>query len=364
MVNPHVVPNFLSFLTFSGASMNRPFRLSAALVAAFMAIIVSACGKKAEAPPIADLDTYEDKSMNFSIKFPKNWKAAVEAGKRAEYYSDDKIMQRFREYNESEITGAKMVIMANKLEGPVSLDSIIEATKIFQDASVYAAPEKVQIDGVEATRLKYAYKYGDGEFKGERYFAMKDSTAMTIIEFESFGGTFDQLHPKFEEMLKSVKLAYYKAVVKDTTGGKPAEVFKPAEGFASFDGKNFSIQYPTNFSGKSTGGGLETVEFKGIGGPADCIMNVTVTDASKQNNLDRIIEQNKKLYKASASSPAKLGGETAAFIEDSPVKDVRRRTYFAVKGNKLYKVTLQWFKPEQEIFLPTFEKCLGSISLK
>jgi hypothetical protein len=43
---------------------------------------------------------------------------------------------------------------------------------------------------------------------------------------------------------------------------------------------------------------------------------------------------------------------------------VRRRTYFAVKGNKLYKVTLQWFKPEQEIFLPTFEKCLGSISLK
>ena len=43
---------------------------------------------------------------------------------------------------------------------------------------------------------------------------MKDSTTMTIIEFESFGGTFDQLHPKFEEMLKSVKLAYYKAVVR------------------------------------------------------------------------------------------------------------------------------------------------------
>ena len=45
--------------------------------------------------------------MNFSIKFPKNWKAAVGLRKRAEYYSDDKIMQRFREYNESEITGAK-----------------------------------------------------------------------------------------------------------------------------------------------------------------------------------------------------------------------------------------------------------------
>ncbi len=344
--------------------MKRPFRLGMALVAASMAIIVSACGKKAEVPPIADLDTYEDKSMNFSIKFPKNWKGAVEAGKRAEYYSADNIMQRFREYNESEITGAKMAIIANKLEGAPNLDSIIDATKIFQDASVYSTPEKVQLDGVEATRIKYAYKYADGEFKGERYFAMKDSTAVTIIEFESFGGTFDQLHPKFEEMLKSVKLAYYKPVVKDTTGGKPAEVFKPAESLASFDGKNFSMQYPTNFSGKNMGGGLETVQFQGIGGPADCIINVTVTDASKQNNLDRIVEQNKKLYKAASSSAAKLGGETAAFIEDMPVKDVRRRTYFAVKGNKLFKVTLQWFKPEQEIFLPTFEKCLGSVSLK
>ncbi len=344
--------------------MKRSFRLDLVLVAFAMAITMSACAKKAEVPAIADLDTYEDKSMNFSIKFPKNWKAAVEAGKRAEYYSDDKIMQRFREYNESEITGAKMTIFANKLEGPVNLDSVIEGTKIFQDASVYSAPEKVQIDGVEATRIKYAYKYGDGEFKGERYFAMKDSTAMTIIEFESFGGTFDQLHPKFEEMLKSVKLAYYKAVVRDTTGGKPAEVFKPSETMASFDGKNFSLQYPNNFSGKSAGGGLETVEFKGIGGPADCIINVTVTDASKQNNLDRIVEQNKKLYKASASSPAKVGGETGAFIEDSPVKDVRRRTYFAVKGSKLYKVTLQWYKPEQEIFLPSFEKSFASLTLK
>ena len=109
---------------------------------------------------------------------------------------------------------------------------------------------------------------------------------------------------------------------------------------------------------------METVEFKGIGGPADCIINVTVTDASKQNNLDRIVEQNKKLYKASASSPAKVGGETGAFIEDSPVKDVRRRTYFAVKGSKLYKVTLQWYKPEQEIFLPSFEKSFASLTLK
>ncbi|MCS6809122.1 MAG: PsbP-related protein, partial [Bacteroidota bacterium] len=355
------IPFSLFFSPFSGVSMNRRY-LFCLGIASVVAIVVGACSKKAEAPPITELDTYEDKIMNFSIKFPKNWKGAVEAGKRAEYYSSENIMQRFREYNESDITGAKIAIMAYKLDGQPNLDSIIDATKIFQDASVYSTPEKVQLDGVEATRIRYAYTYPDGEFKGERYFAMKDSTAVTVIEFESFGGTFDALHPKFEEILQSVKLAYYKPVVRDTTAAP--EVFKPSESLTTYDGKYFSMQYPTNFSGKSMGGGLETIQFQGIGGPVDCIMNVTVTDASKQNNLDRIVEQNKKLYKATSSSPAKLGGETAAFIEDSPVKDIRRRTYFAVKDNKLYRVTLQWYKPEQEFFLPTFEKCLASISLK
>jgi hypothetical protein len=344
--------------------MKSAFRFGTMLTAFSAVLMIISCGKKVEPPPIGELDTYEDKSMNFSIKFPKGWKSAIEVGKRAEYYSTEQIMMRFRTYDESEATGAKVVIIANKPEGSVNMDSVINATKIFEDPSVYSPVEDVTIDGVQGKRLKYAYKYGDGEFKGERYFAMKDSTAVTMIEFESFGGTFDALHPKFEEMLKSVKLAYAKpAVVKDTTGGKPAETFKPSDALSTFEGKNFSMSYPTNFSGKPAGGGLEAIQFQGIGGPSDCIVNVTVTDATKQSNLDRIIEQNKKLYKAESSTPAQVGGIAGAYIEDTPVKDVRRRTYFAVKGNKLYKVTLQWFKPEQEFFLPTFEKCFASLKL-
>jgi hypothetical protein len=353
----------LFYCFFKGAAMQRSFRFAMALLVLGVAVFVGACNKKAEVPAVGELETYEDKSMNFAIKYPNNWKAGVDPGKRAEYYSNEQIMQRFREYDESQITGAKMAIIVNRLEGPVSMDSVIDATKIFQDASVYSAPDKVTIDGVEAIRLPYSYQYGDGEFKGERYFAMKDSTALTIIEFESFGGTFDDLKPTFNQILQSVKLAYYQAPAP-TDSTQPAETFKPSESFATYEGKNFSMQYPTNFSGKVMGGNLETIEFKGIGGPADCIINVTVSDASDQNNLSRIVEQNKKLYKAASSSPATLGGVEAAFIEDTPVKDVRRRTYFAVKSNKLYKVTLQWYKPEQDIFLSVFEKCYASIGLK
>jgi hypothetical protein len=354
--------HFFNSLSFRSI-MKFAVRFCTVLTMFSIVLFLTNCGKKVDPPAIGELDTYEDRSMNFSIKFPKGWKAAIEPGKRAEYYSNEQIMNRFRSYDESEATGAKVVIIANKPEGPVTMDSIITASKIFEDPSVYAPVEDVTIDGTKGKLLKYAYKYGDGEFRGERYFAMKDSTAVTIIEFESFSGTFDAIRPKFDEMLKSVKLAYAKPIVRDTVSGKPAETFKPADALSTFEGKNFSMSYPTNFSGKPKGGGLESVQFQGIGGPSDCIMNVTVTDASKQNNLDRIIDQNKKLYKAESSSPAQVGGTAGAYIEDTPVKDVRRRTYFAVKGNKLYKVTLQWFKPEQEFFLPTFEKCFASLKV-
>lgn len=349
--------------------MTRSFRFAPAFTKAFIALgamlTIASCTKKVEVPPITGLDTYDDKVANFSLQYPKNWKATQEAGKSVAYYSNEQILERFNgnnAYGEMEISGAKIGVTITKLEAPLTnLDSVINNTKIFEDPTIYAPLQDVTLDGVKAKRLSYAVKYEDGEFKGERYFAMKDSTALTIIEFEAFGGSFDQLHPKFEEILKSTKLAYFKPVTRDTTGGKPAEPFKASETLAPYDGSGFSISYPNNFSAKNVGGGTQ---FQGIGGPSDCIINISVADASKQGNLTSIINQNKKLYKAESSTNTKLDGNDAAYIEDSPVKDVRRRTYFSVKGGKLYKVTLQWFKPEQEFFLPVFEKSLASFKFK
>lgn len=349
--------------------MTRSFRFAPALgkvlLAAGAVCTIAACSKKVEVPPITGLDTYDDKVANFSIQYPKNWKAAQEAGKSVTYYSNDQILERFNgnnAYGEMEISGAKMGVTVTKLEAPLSnLDSVITNSKIFEDPTIYAPLQEVQLDGVKAKKLSYAVKYEDGEFKGEKYFALKDSTALTIIEFEAFGGSFDQLKPRFDEVLKAVKLAYFKPVVRDTAGGKPAEVFKASETLASYDGAGFSISYPNNFSAKNVGGGTQ---FQGIGGPSDCIINVSVADASKQGNLTSIINQNKKLYKAESSTNTKLDGNDAAYIEDTPVKDVRRRTYFSVKGGKLYKVTLQWFKPEQEFYLPVFEKSLAAFKFK
>jgi hypothetical protein len=349
-------------------TMNKRYTSTAlvAVLAVSALLTLGSCGKKAaEAPPINGLEMYEDKVLSFGMKIPKGWKASTKPGELATYYSSEQVAQRFVDYKDAEMAGAQVVILANKTTGPVSIDSILEASKIFTDASAYKPLEVVKIGGKDGKKLAYEVEYSDGKFKGETYAAMQDSTAVTIIKFEAFGGTFDALHPQFEEMLASAKLGFVKPVEKkDTVAGKP-EPFKASETLAPYAGaSNFAIQIPDNFSGNKKGGGIESVEFKGIGGPADCIIRVDVTDASKQGNLEKIVNQNKAAYKGANPTSTTLDGEKAFLLEDTPVKDVRRKTYFALKGAKLYRVTVQWFQPEKEYVLPMFEKAFATFKFK
>jgi hypothetical protein len=43
---------------------------------------------------------------------------------------------------------------------------------------------------------------------------------------------------------------------------------------------------------------------------------------------------------------------------------VERRFYFLVKADKVYRVTMDWFKPQREQYLTTYEKVIQSIKIK
>ena len=45
------------------------------------------------------------------------------------------------------------------------------------------------------------------------------------------------------------------------------------------------------------------------------------------------------------------------------MRDVNSRVYFAIKGDKMYRVTLNWFVPKQAIYLPVFENCLRTLKI-
>ena len=71
-----------------------------------------------------------------------------------------------------------------------TLYQIVADSKEFT-AESYTAPEKATLGGVSGTKLSCSFDLGDGKFQSEKYFAMKDSMYVTVLELSAFGGTFD-----------------------------------------------------------------------------------------------------------------------------------------------------------------------------
>jgi hypothetical protein len=137
----------------AGTSGKTLLLVSSILASGFLSL--QSCSKKAEAPAITSLEAYQDKSLGFGIKAPKNWKASTKPGELATYYSSEQVAQRFVDYKDAEVAGAQVAILANKLTGPTSLDSMLNLGKIFAEESAYKPIEDVTIAGVKGRKLSY-----------------------------------------------------------------------------------------------------------------------------------------------------------------------------------------------------------------
>lgn len=328
------------------------------------AVLIGCSAKKAEPVAVNGLEMYKDESLAFGIKYPSNWKLRKQAGAQAVVFSEETAADRFNKYDAEGMAGAKIAITAMKADGK-TLDQIVADSKEFE-ATVYTAPEKVTLGGAPGTKLAYSFDLADGKYQGEKYFAMKDSMYVTVVEFGAFGGTFDAYRKSFDEILASVELAVApapKEVKRDTVIAK-SEPAPPSEPMRSITGNGFSINVPGNFSGARTTvkGTLASASY--VGDRLDCTIQVDVFDASKQQNLDKIVADNKARYKASNANATTIGGAKAFSINYSFVKDVSSRVYFTIKGDKMFRITLNWFKPAESVYLPVFEKSVASFKFQ
>lgn len=327
------------------------------------AVLIGCSAKKAEPVAVNGLEMYKDESLAFGIKYPSNWKLRKQAGAQAVVFSEETAADRFNKYDAEGMAGAKIAITAMKADGK-TLDQIVADSKEFE-ATVYTAPEKVTLGGAPGTKLAYSFDLADGKYQGEKYFAMKDSIYVTVVEFGAFGGTFDAYRKSFDEILASVELAVApapKEVKRDTTIIKKEE--PPSETMRNITGNGFSINIPDNYAGTRTTnkGTLSSVSY--IGDRRDCFIQVDVFDASKQQNLDKIVADNKARYKATNANATTIGGTKAFSMNYSIVKDVSSRVYFTIKGDKMFRITLNWFKPSESVYLPVFEKSVASFKFQ
>ena len=328
----------------------------------FICIILWNCTPKAEPEEITGMTTYEDIALKFSIKHPQNWILQTIPGSRLIVYSSKGAKDRFIQYDAEGKAGARIDIYAKKFDTGKTMEDFMASTKLF-DKKIYSKPIKVKLDGVDAVKQTYSFELTDGKLDGEVYYATKDGKYVTALFFEAFGGTLQGYKKYFDEILASVKIAVEPQERKSDTVKVEAE--PPSQNLTTRGGDGYTISMPENFT-STTGKVKDALGSRNYIGDrrADCNIQVDVIDASKQQNLKKIVDDNKAKYGNSNPSATSLGGQSAYVFSYSPGRNVQSRVFFVVKGNKLFRITMNWFKGEEASYLPIFEKCIKSLKFQ
>ncbi|MDZ4745010.1 MAG: hypothetical protein SGJ05_03295 [bacterium] len=333
-------------------------------LAGLAVLAIYGCTPKGETNPIESLKVYVDSTRRFEIKLPANWERERVPGVRVSAISTTGISRRFQDFGKGD-GGAKVDLQVVPLDSTMTMDTLIERVKLeFADGlSNRYNRTQTTLGGKPATKLAVKFDQEDGEYESETYFAENDSVA-TVVQFAAFGKTYADYKNEFAEILSSVKLAQRPVVVvRKVDSAAPSGPVPPSTTLRTYSAPEFTIQIPENFEGKKgSSSGLSSVSF--FGSRLDCIIQVDVFDASKQKDLDKIVAQNKGNYGGNKVTATKLGGEKSYYFSYNPNSKISSRAYFTVKGNRMYRVTVNWFKEEQNLYLPLFEKCLGTLQLK
>lgn len=332
-------------------------------LSALVALAVAGCARKAESVKIDGLTLYKDDVRQFEIKLPNGWHKQSLPGQLVVVHSTPTIGSRFLNFSKGE-GGCKIELRVIPVDSALTLDTLVKNSKLqFEDGLDRYIKSSATLGGKPAQKLTVEFDQEDGKYKSESYFAEQDSV-VTVVTFAAFGNTYGDYEDDFKEILASVKIARRQVEQKpkvDTAAPKGPE--PPSDTLRSYNAPDFAIEIPQNFNGsKAQSSGLSSVSF--AGSRLDCTIQVDVFDASKQSNLDKIIEQNKAKYGGGSATGTTLGGAKAYYFSYNPAANIGSRAYFTVKGNKMYRVTVNWYKPEQNVYLPLFERCIASVKLK
>lgn len=328
------------------------------LSAIFMSLIFTACGEKKQIIEITDLSVYNDAATGFSIKYPVSWQSHNNLGERFLSYTTRDVLGRFKDFATEGVQGARIDFQVVKLAEGQTIDTVM-SRKMF-DESIYSKPEVVTIDGVKGFKQVYSFPLKDGTFNGEIYYAQKDPNLVAVIAFEAFAGGFEYYKDKFAEILSSVVLPAQAS--RSDTVKKVVEAEPPSNNLVTYNGEGFSIKISDNFDVKRPKTGSYKFEGERRG---DCYILVDITDASKQTDLEKIVQDNKANFGGKDAKATTLGGRKAYVFQYSPGGNINRKAYFAIKESKLFRIIVDWNRVEdKDMFIPIFEKSVASFEFK
>ena len=310
-----------------------------------MASLMWSCGEDGPKPvDVEGYDSYVDDVVKFELQYPKNWHVKKRPGLSFATYSSKAGASRADNYGNDGFPVAKIQVYAVSLDSVKTYDvAVSEQTAFLEDIQGVAAPSSMTIDGQKAMKYDYSFELTDGMFNGEMYVASADPKMLTVVKFETFGGTMEKYKANFAEIIKSVKLAIAPIVLKEgDTSYVTEEIPPPSANLVTKSGDGFSIKVPDNFKTYPAPKAGEMKHYNYAGERrGDCTIRIDIFDASKTKSLDKIAKDNFKRAKgASDMTKVDLNGATAYRFDYTPTATKHAgQMYMTLKNKKLYRVT-------------------------
>lgn len=340
-------------------NMQKLFTLFALLFA--FVLFTTSCGDSNKAPAVEGYEVYTDASSGLSVEYPKNWYKST-TPIRFVVFNVKEWQSRFSRYDAEGNAATKFDVSIYQIDSTNTIDSILQKSKKFQE-SAYETTDAT-VGSIKGKKLTYTFELNTGVFYGETYVLQVDENSANVIQIECFDGTYDTYKEAVDKFLASYKPGKFPVAKKDTVT-QVQEGEPPSQTLVTKSGNGYSIKIPDNFMAERgpSSGVLESKNYIGAR-RADCNIIVDVIDASKNKKLNNIVEENRKNYKNASPSKTSLGGKEAYQMNYSFGRDVISRVYFVINGDKLYRITMNYFGGEKESYLPIFEKCLGSFKFE
>jgi hypothetical protein len=330
------------------------------LMALVTLAVITACSSGPQPVEITQLATYTDDALKFEVQYPENWVTAKTLGQRFTVFSSNDAKPRFSDFATTGFPGAMIDVFASTLDSTKTLDSVVSASKRF-DASVYKQ-SNVTVDGVQGIRLDYSFPLEDGDFKGVFIAATNDDVTYTTLKIEAFADAWTTYADNFDKIIASLKLAQTQNKTADTLNVVEELPF-PSDTLAPQKGNGFTIQVPKNFYLGKANAANTIASYNYIGDRrGDCNIQIDVLDGSKTKELSSAATELASKYPGSPKpSATKVAGTNGYQINYNATKDVKSRVYFAKHGDKIFRITMNWYVPEAANYLPIFEKSFNTL---
>ncbi|MBM4165875.1 MAG: hypothetical protein FJ218_02985 [Ignavibacteria bacterium] len=333
----------------------KSLNLSATLL--FLTIILLSCSKpKPEKVIVNEWSDYHDPAFGFKVQYPKNWYSMGQSGK-AIFYLSEEIANNFLDPVNGKRTGAEISVRAERAENGMTIDQLLlDAKNELQQFGNIKEETKITIAGNEGIKVTFETPITTKlSIWGYSLFISVD-TLLFEIGFRAFGDYYEAHNDVFAAVEKS----FVPPTIIPKTDSRP----RPSEQFDTYDTQYFTLEYPSNFNFTSPSKGSNEFVIELKGERLDCTIRLDIFGANKWT-VEKVFEDNLKKYKSVKSkNETVIDGLRAMFVNYSPANNIESRAYFLVKNNKVYRITLNWFAPEKELYIGAFEKIIQSLKIK